>query len=65
MGPVRTQSTCPPRAATIPNHPGRRVGDRKQSDWTIIDRASAEDPLYVGGSTNRSFVRGGDWHENQ
>jgi len=37
----------------------------KRSDWTIIDRSSAEDPLYVGGSTNRAFVRGGDWHETQ
>ena len=37
----------------------------KQSDWVIIDRPSAEDPLYVGGSTNRAFIRGGDWHEDQ
>jgi hypothetical protein len=37
----------------------------KVSDWEIADRPSAEDPLYVGGATNRPFVRGGDWHEER
>jgi hypothetical protein len=37
----------------------------KQSDWRIVEHPSAEDPLYVGGSTNRAFVHGGDWHEAQ
>ncbi len=36
----------------------------KQSDWIINGHPDAEDPLYVGGSTNRAFVRGGDWHED-
>jgi hypothetical protein len=35
----------------------------KASDWGIADYPPAEDPLYVGGSSNRPFVRGGDWHQ--
>jgi hypothetical protein len=35
----------------------------KISDWSIGAAAAAEDPLYVGGSSNRPFVKGGDWHQ--
>jgi Glycosyl hydrolase family 71 len=35
----------------------------KVSDWQIADHPAAEDPLYVGGSSNRPFVRSGDWHQ--
>ncbi len=41
---------------------GRAVAE-KVSDWEIEDHPQAEDPLYVGGSSNRPFVRGGDWHQ--
>jgi Glycosyl hydrolase family 71 len=40
---------------------GKTVAE-KASDWEIVDQPAAEDPLYVGGSSNRPFVRGGDWH---
>jgi hypothetical protein len=35
-----------------------------QSRWSITGHPDAEDPLYVGGSSNRSFIQGGDWHED-
>jgi hypothetical protein len=35
----------------------------KISDWAIGENPAAEDPLYVGGGSNRPFVRGGDWHQ--
>jgi hypothetical protein len=35
----------------------------KVSDWRIDEYPSAEDPLYVGGSSNRAFVKGGDWRQ--
>jgi hypothetical protein len=41
---------------------GKTVAE-KVSDWEIADHPQAEDPLYVGGSSNRSFVKGGDWHQ--
>jgi glycosyl hydrolase family 71 len=41
---------------------GKAVAE-KVSDWEIADHPQAEDPLYVGGSSNRPFVRGGDWHQ--
>jgi hypothetical protein len=37
----------------------------KISDWSIGAAAAAEDPLYVGGSSNRPFVKGGDWRQQQ
>jgi hypothetical protein len=41
---------------------GKAVAE-KLSDWQIAGHPAAEDPLYVGGSSNRPFVRGGDWHD--
>jgi hypothetical protein len=35
-----------------------------QSRWSITGHPNAEDPLYVGGSSNRNFIQGGDWHED-
>jgi glycosyl hydrolase family 71 len=41
---------------------GKAVAE-KASDWEIAGDPAAEDPLYAGGSSNRPFVRGGDWHQ--